>query len=60
MLKDFNGHTFKPHGIIPSFYVELGGNTVEIEVEVGDAPLDFNLFLSHSWTYAMKFVVLSI
>lgn len=53
MLKDFDGHTFEPHRIIPSFFVELGGKTIEIEVEVVDTLLDYNLILGHSWTYVM-------
>ena len=44
MLKYFNGHYFRPHGIIPSFLVELRGKTISIEVKVVDAPLDYNLF----------------
>jgi hypothetical protein len=32
MLKEFDGHTFKPLGIMPTFPVELGGKTISIEV----------------------------
>jgi hypothetical protein len=56
-LTIFYGHSFKPHEIIPSFLVNFGGNTVCIEVEVVDAPLDYNLLLGRSWTYAMHPVV---
>ena len=45
MLKVFDGHTFQPHGIIPSLSVELGGENIVIEVEVVDALLDYNLLL---------------
>jgi hypothetical protein len=45
MLKDFDGHMFKPHGIITTFPIELGGKTVSVEVEVVDAPLEYNLLL---------------
>jgi hypothetical protein len=45
MLTAFDGHSFFPNGILPSFPVQLGGNTVEVEVEVVDAPLDYNLLL---------------
>jgi hypothetical protein len=34
--------------------VQLGGKTVCVEVEVVDAPLDYNLLLGWSWTYAMQ------
>ena len=45
MLKAFDGHAFKPHGIVPSFPVMLGGKTMNVEVEVVDAPIDYNLLL---------------
>ena len=45
MLKSFDGHVFKPHRIVPMFPVMLGGKTVTIEVEVVDAPIDYNLLL---------------
>ena len=38
MLTAFNGRYFRPHSILPSLKVHLGGNTVAIEVEVVDAP----------------------
>ena len=37
MLKAFDGHVFKLHGIVPSFPVTLGGKTVTVEVEFVDA-----------------------
>ena len=39
-LKAFDGRGFQPHGLLPTLLVELGGNTVSIQVEVVDAPLD--------------------
>jgi hypothetical protein len=60
LLTTFNGRSFRPHGIIPSFPVQLGGKTVCVEVEVVDAPLDYNLLLGQSWTYAMQVVVATI
>jgi hypothetical protein len=57
LLTAFNGRSFRLHGIIPSFPVQLGGKTVCIKVEVVDAPIDYNLLLGHSWTYAMQAVV---
>ena len=45
MLKAFDGHVFKPHGIVPSFLVTLGGKTMDVEVEVVDAPIDYNFLL---------------
>jgi hypothetical protein len=60
LLIAFDGHSFRPHGIIPSFPVQLGGKTVCVEVEVIDAPLEYNLLLGRSWTYAMQAVVATI
>jgi hypothetical protein len=60
LLTAFDGHSFRPHGIIPSFPVQLGGKTVCIEVDVFDAPIDYNLLLGHSWTYAMQAVVATV
>lgn len=57
LLKAFDGHTFKPHRIIPDFLVELGGKIVLVEVEVVDAPIDYNLLLGWSWTHAMTAIV---
>ena len=45
MLKDFDGHVFKPHGIVPLFPVMLSGKTMTVEVEVVDMPIDYNLLL---------------
>jgi hypothetical protein len=53
----FRWSFFQPHGIIPSFPVQLGGKTLCVEVEVVDASLDYNLLLGRSWTYAMQAVV---
>jgi hypothetical protein len=57
LLTSFNVHSLIPHGIIPSFPVQLGGKTLCVEVEVFDVPLDYNLLLRRSWTYAMHAVV---
>jgi hypothetical protein len=57
MLTSFNGHSFHPHSILPTFLVQLGGKMVEVEVEVVDAPLDYNLLLGCNWTYVMVVVV---
>jgi hypothetical protein len=38
----------------------LGGKTVTVDVEVVDAPLDYNLLLEISWFYAMTIVASSV
>ena len=45
MMKAFDGHVLKPHGILPTFPVMLGGKTVNVEVEVVDTPIEYNLLL---------------
>jgi hypothetical protein len=60
LLTAFDGRSFRLHGIIPSFPMQLGGKTMCVEVEVVDAPLDYNLLLGRSWTYAMQVVVATV
>ena len=52
-LKDFDEHTYKPCSIINNLHVELGGKIVNVEVEVVDRPLDYNILLGRPWVYAM-------
>jgi hypothetical protein len=56
LLTAFDDFSFRPHGIF-SFFIHLGGNTMWVEVEVVDVPLDYNFLLGRSWTYAMHAVV---
>ena len=58
MLTTFDGRSFRPHGILPSLKVCLGGKTVAIEVEVVDAPLNYNLLLGRNWMYICKSLLL--
>jgi hypothetical protein len=37
--------------------MQLGGKTICVEVEVVNAPLDYNLLLGRSWNYSMQVVV---
>jgi hypothetical protein len=57
MLTTFDGCSFLPHIVLPAFLVQLGGKTVEVDVEVVDVPLEYNLLLGCNWTYAMTVVV---
>jgi hypothetical protein len=43
-----------------AFPVQLGGKTMEVDVKVVDAPLDYNLLLGHHWTYDMTAIISSI
>jgi hypothetical protein len=56
-LKAFNGSGFKPYGFLPSLSIMLEGKMVQVEVEVFDAPLDYNLLLGRSWIDSMHAVV---
>jgi hypothetical protein len=56
-LKSFNGSGFKPYSVLPSLPITLEGKTVQVEVEVFDAPLDYNLLLGRSWIDSMHTVV---
>ena len=60
MLTVFDERSFRPHGILPSLKFRLGGKTVAIEVEVVDAPLDYNLLLGRNWMYSMQAVASSV
>ena len=60
MLTTFDGRSFRPHDILPSLKVHLGGKTVAIEVEVVDAPLDYNLLLGRNWMYSMQAIASSL
>jgi hypothetical protein len=60
LLKSFDGHMFQPHGIITTLPIELGGKTVFVDVEVVDAPLEYNLLLGCTWFYEMTAVVSSV
>ena len=60
MLTAFDGRSFQLHGIIPSLKVQLGGKTIVIEVEVVDAPLDYNILLGRNWMYSMQAVASSL
>jgi hypothetical protein len=56
----FDGLGFHPHGILQSLPIHLGGKTTTVDVEVVDAPLDYNLLLGRSWFYSMTCVTLSV
>jgi hypothetical protein len=40
--------------------MQLGGNTVCVEVEVVDVSLDYNLLLGRIWTYSMQAVAATV
>jgi hypothetical protein len=56
-LKAFNGSGFKPYCVLPSLSITLEGKTVQVEVEVFDSPLDYNILLGRSWINSMHAVL---
>ena len=48
LLTAFDRRSFRLHGILPSFEIKLAGKVVSVEVEVIDAPLDYNILLGRS------------
>ena len=57
MLKAFDGRTYKPCGIINNLHIELAGKIMNLEVEVVDEPLDYNILLGRPWVYAMTMII---
>ncbi|MCY6488078.1 hypothetical protein, partial [Actinobacillus pleuropneumoniae] len=51
---------FHPFGILQDLPIGVEGKTVNLDVEVVDAPLDYNLLLGRSWYYAMTVIVSSV
>ena len=47
-LEVFDGRESRPYGILQRLPISLEGKTVEVEVEVVDANLTYNLLLGHS------------
>ena len=48
LLTAFDGRSFHPHGILLAFEIKMARKAVSIEVEVIDAPLDYNLLLGRN------------
>ena len=53
-LQAWDGHASKPIGLFCNCPITLVGKTVCVDVEVIDAPLDYNILLGRSYTYAMS------
>lgn len=59
-LESFDGRFLRPYGILTNLLITLEGKTVELEVEVVDANLNYNLLIERSWTHPMFCVVSSL
>jgi hypothetical protein len=60
MLQAYDGRSASPEGIFQNVPIELGGKTVLIDIEVIEAPLEYNILLGRTYMYAMKAVASSI
>jgi hypothetical protein len=60
MLRAFDGRGFHPHGLLQSLVIQLGRKTVTVDIEVVDAPLDYNLLLGRIWFYVMTIIASSV
>jgi hypothetical protein len=59
-LRAYDGRSSSSEGIFQNVPVELGGKTILIDIEVIDAPLEYNILLGHTYMYSMKAVASSI
>jgi hypothetical protein len=59
-LRAYDGQPSSPEGLFQNVHVELGGKTILIDIEVIDAPLDYNILFGRSYMYAMKAVASSV
>ena len=55
-LRAWDGHASQPIGLFRNCPITLAGKTVCVDVEVIDTPLDYNILLGRSYTYAMSAV----
>jgi hypothetical protein len=59
-LRDYDRRPYSPEGLFQNVPVELRGKTILIDIEVIDAPLDYNILFGCSYMYAMKDVASSV
>jgi hypothetical protein len=53
-LKAFDGWGFQPSRLLQYLVIKLGGKTFFIDVEVVDAPLDYNFLFGQRFFYVMN------
>jgi hypothetical protein len=59
-LRAYDGRPSSPEGLFQNVPVKLRGKTILIDIEVIDAPLDYNILFGRSYKYAMKVVASSV
>jgi hypothetical protein len=55
-LRAYDGRPSYPKGLFQNVPIELRSKTILIDIEVIDAPLDYNILFGRSYMYAMKAV----
>lgn len=55
-LRAWDGHPSQPLGLYHNYPITVAGKAVCIDIEVIDAPLDYNILLGCIYTYAMSFI----
>ena len=58
--KAFHGRGFHPYRILQDLPIEVEGKTINLELEVVDAPPDYNLILGCRWSYAIFSIISSV
>jgi hypothetical protein len=59
-LRAYDGRPSSPEGLFQNVPIELEGKTILIDIEVINAPLDYNILFGRSYMYAMKAVASSV
>lgn len=59
-MEAFDGHDSRPFSVLPNLSITLEGKTMQVEVEIVDANLYYNLLLNRTWTHAMHAVASSL
>jgi len=59
-LHAWDGHSSQPLGMYHNYLVTLAEKIVQVHIEFIDAPLDYNILLGRSYTYAMSIVTSTV
>jgi hypothetical protein len=59
-LRSYDRRPSSPEGLFQNIPVELESKTILIDIEVIDAPLDYNILFGRNYMYAMKAVASSV
>jgi hypothetical protein len=59
-LRAYDGRPSSPEGLFQNVPFKLEGKTILIDIEVIDAPLDYNILFGRSYMYVMKAVASSL